>query len=114
MLKHCGTISQNGDLNYIIANLEVRIKTLSTFKGGKSILLRIDLAPSETLQLSSALKRRKLAIIPALTVITHKSQIQTSKHAGIYPEQPAMTHAKNSKSTKIFIKDSKSKSNFHY
>jgi hypothetical protein len=50
---------------------------------GKSILPRIDLAPSETLQLSSVLKRRKFPIIPALTVITHKSQMQTSKSGGI-------------------------------
>jgi len=55
---------------------------------GKSILPRINLAPSETPQLSSALKRQQFPIIPALTVITPESQMQTSKPVGIYPEQP--------------------------
>lgn len=55
---------------------------------GKFILPRIDLAPSETPQLSSALKRQQYPIIPALTVITPESQMQTSKPVGIYREQP--------------------------
>ena len=85
MQKHCGTLYQDEDLNYAAVKAwKQEQNKLSTLKVGKSILPCISLAPSKTLQLSSALKRRQFAIIPALTVITHKSQMQTSKPVGIY------------------------------
>ncbi|ETA55733.1 hypothetical protein VCUG_02851, partial [Vavraia culicis subsp. floridensis] len=72
--------------NFIIATI-----VTGSRKDSKAVILRIDMAPSET-QLPFILKRRQFPVLVSFAMTIHKSQGQSFDKVGVYLHSPVFVH----------------------